>query len=80
MKKAIALVLALSLVLALTACGGKSEGETPAEKDTLVVMPERMVDSYDPFTASQYDTVTMNQVFDTLFMWDGSGNVVGRLA
>ena len=80
MKKAIALLLALSMVLALAACGSKPEGGNDAAKDTLVVMPERMVDSYDPFTASQYDTVTMNQVFDTLFMWDGNGDVVGRLA
>ncbi|MCI8594707.1 MAG: ABC transporter substrate-binding protein [Oscillospiraceae bacterium] len=79
MKKVIALLLALSMMLALAACGGKTDGPDTV-KDTLVVTPERMVDSYDPFTAAQYDTVTMNQVMDTLFMWDGDGNVVGRLA
>ena len=88
---ALALVLGLS-----ACGGGQdtgSGGDTPGAsstagtdsasgsgKDTLVAMTERTVDSYDPFTVSQYDTVTLNQVFDTLFMWDAEGNVVGRLA
>ena len=88
---ALALVLGLS-----ACGGGQdtgSGGDTPgvsstagtssasgSGKDTLVAMTERTVDSYDPFTVSQYDTVTLNQVFDTLFMWDAEGNVVGRLA
>ncbi|MCC8065730.1 MAG: ABC transporter substrate-binding protein [Clostridiales bacterium] len=84
MKKAISFLLTLSLVFASASCGTfaseASEAESSASGDTLVAMTERTVDSYDPFTVSQYDTVTLNQVFDTLFMWDADGEVVGRLA
>jgi len=86
MRKAIAILLVLSMALALTACGGDpapAQSAAPSEapvKDTFVSMTERTADSYDPFTSPVYDIITLNQVYDTLFMWDANGDVVGRLA
>ncbi len=81
MKKVIALLLASLMTFSMAASAESGEAaEDSAGGDTLVAMTERDVDSYDPFTCAQYDTITLNQVFDTLFMWDEDGNVVGRLA
>ncbi|MEF2838661.1 MAG: surface glycoprotein, partial [Oscillospiraceae bacterium] len=49
MKKILALVLALIMVLSLVACGGKTAEPAPAAKEEAAAAPEAAADEADDF-------------------------------
>lgn len=87
MKKFLALVLALVMVVSLAACGDKSqgtpngnEGET-GFKDTIIFAPNTDAASLDPHT--QNDTTSeqiVKMLYSTLLKFADNGEIVGDLA
>lgn len=88
MKKILALTLALSMVLSLTACGGTGNpsvsggpesSATPSAPATLAVCLASEPDTIDPALNSTVDGATMvNHLFSGLAKWaqDENGNLV----
>lgn len=88
MKKAISLILALAMLLALAACGttppapqGESTDlpETP-KKDSLTLMTVMQCESMDPYSGSYSEKTVPRMVFDTLVDYDENGQFVAGLA
>lgn len=87
MKRLLALILALVMVVSLTACGGKQgqAATNPEEesglKDTIIFAPNTDVDTLDPHTQNDSTSEQVVKVlYNTLLKFGPDGEIVGDLA
>ena len=81
MKKVLALILALTMIFCMTACGTGSSGS--AAKTSLIIAVDSDYESLHPSDISTtVETNVSNQIYDTLAMnaYDGSEELIPRLA
>lgn len=87
MKRLLALILALVMVVSLTACGSKPQqaAANPEEesglKDTIIFAPNTDVDTLDPHTQNDSTSEQVVKVlYNTLLKFGPDGEIVGDLA
>ena len=75
MKKTIAMLLALVMMLSLVACGGGSDAKAPANPNSLAVCLASEPDTIDPALNSTVDGATLcAHLFSGLAKWVQDGN------
>ena len=80
MKKFIALVLALAMILSLTACGN-NEAKTEAKNEIVVGLSQDLGDSLDPYQMSSAGTrEILTNVYEGLYKPNSDGDYVPAIA